>query len=235
MDDSGSDSSLEETAVKLVDKPLICFKNNTSIILSGATQCGKTFWINRFLKNLDHMYEGDPPCEVLYYYSHYQPLYDEMKSNLCDKITFKEGIPSLAYLLEYANDNRHRLVCLDDVMHLIVDNSDISLIFTQLSHHKSLSCVVVLQNIFNHGRYARTISLNSTYLVLFNNVRDKAQISYLGKQIYPNKNKAFMGIYTDCVKRPYSYLLLDMSPNINDMYRLRTCIFPSENMVIYEL
>ena len=218
-----------------LDNPAIQFQENSSIIISGSSKSGKTYWINTFLKHLDQMFEGQPPVEVLYFYLHHQPLYDEMKKNLGDRIIFKEGMPKLDDILDFAKDDNHRLIVLDDVMHLIVDDANISLLFTQLVHHKKLSCLIVYQNLFTSGRYARTISLNASYLVLFNNIRDKSQVSVLGRQIFPGKSRAFMDAYCDAVGEPYSYLVIDMTPTTPDQYRLRNKIFPNELMMKFEI
>ena len=125
-------------------KPLIQLQPNSSIIVSGSSKSGKTFWINEFLKNMSMMFDGESPIEVLYYFLHYQPLYDQMKKNLGDKITFREGAPTLSDITQFAKeDSHHRLIVLDDIMHLIVNNAAVSLLFTQLVHHKSLSCLFV--------------------------------------------------------------------------------------------
>ena len=116
-----------------------------------------------------------------------------------------------------------------------MNNDNIALLFTQLVHHKNMSCLIVYQNLFNAGKHAKTISLNAAYLVLFKNVRDKGQISYVGRQIYPGRSKVFMEAYTDAVSYPHSYLLIDMTATTNDLYRLRSKIFPAEQMIIYQI
>ena len=70
-----------------ISQPLIPFEENSSIIVTGSSKSGKTYWINKFLKNIDQMFEGRPPEEVLYFYLHDRPLYSEMKENLKDRIS----------------------------------------------------------------------------------------------------------------------------------------------------
>ena len=221
--------------VDMDDKPTIQFDENSSVMICGSSKSGKTYWINTFLKNLDKMFTGRPPDEVLYYYMHKQPLYGEMTDTLGDRIIFRQGVPTLEDILEFAkDDDNHRLIVLDDVMHLVVNNDDMSLLFTQLVHHKQLSCIIVYQNLYAKGKHSKTISLNSSYVVLFNNIRDKLQVRYLGSQVFPGKTKVFMKSYTDAMKEPHGYLLIDMTAAINDEYRLRTDIFPGEEMMSYQ-
>ena len=71
---------------------------------------------------------------------------------------------TLTLLLPRANDN-------------VVD------MFTRGSHHLILSVFLLSQNRFSKKKHSRTISLNTHYLVNFNNPRDRTQIAHLGRQI----------------------------------------------------
>jgi len=58
-------------------------------------------------------------------------------------------------------------------------------IFTKISHHRDISVLHLIQNLFDNNKYARTISLNSHYLALFKNPRDVGQFEVLARQMYP--------------------------------------------------
>jgi len=49
--------------------------------------------------------------------------------------------------------------------------------FTKILHHRNVSVVYLTQKVFDRNRYARTISLNAHYLVLFKNPRDASQFA----------------------------------------------------------
>ena len=70
--------------------------------------------------------------------------------------------------------------------------------------------------------------LNSHYLVLFKNLRDKLQILTLAKQMYPGQTDFFLNQYEEAVKRPFGYLLIDLKTTTQDNCRLRTNVLPSE-------
>ncbi|KAL9986974.1 hypothetical protein ACROYT_G001204 [Oculina patagonica] len=74
----------------------------------------------------------------------------------------------------------------------------------------------------------RSISLNSHYLVLFNNPRDKLQILTLAKQMYPGETVWFIKQYEEAVWRPFGYLFIDLKPTTQDSCRLRTNVLPDE-------
>ena len=81
-----------------------------------------------------------------------------------------------------------------------------------------LFCVIyIVQNLFHQGKGSRSISLNSHYLVLFKNPRDKLQILTLAKQMYPGQNDFFLNQYEETVKGPFGYLL----PIFGTMKKLR--------------
>ena len=74
----------------------------------------------------------------------------------------------------------------------VMNDSSMMKVFTERSHHQNISVIFMTQNIFHQGKTARTISLNTQYMVLFENARDPQQIKTLAKQMYPDKWMSFM-------------------------------------------
>ena len=101
-------------------------------------------------------------------------------------------------------------------------------LFTRGSHHRNLSVIYIIQNLFHQGKGSRSISLNSHYLVLFKNPRDKLQVLTLAKQMYPGRTEFFLRQYEEAVRRPYGYLLIDLKTTTQDDCRLRTNVLPGE-------
>ena len=102
-------------------------------------------------------------------------------------------------------------------------------LFTRGSHHRNLSVIYIVQNLFHQRKGSRSISQNSHYLVLFKNPRDKLQILTLAKQMYPGQTDFFLNQYEEAVKRPFGYLqLTDLKTTTQDNCRLRTNDLPSE-------
>ena len=205
---------------------LLPFKDCSSIMVCGATSSGKTRWTYRLLQN--HMFETDPEY-IMYCYAVWQPIFDEMEK--LPNFTLHQGLP--LNIDEWNPQSNHRLIIIDDLMEKVVDNLDMSLLFTQGCHHKSISVIFITQNLYLKGKYARTISLNTQYLVLFRSLRDVSQITTLGKQMFPGQSKLLTQVYNDVMKKPFAYLLIDNSPHGHPKYRLRTNIFPNEDTLIY--
>jgi hypothetical protein len=124
------------------------------------------------------------------------------------------------------------LVILDDLMEELDKN--ISLLFTRVSHHRDLSVIFLTQNMFPKSQHARTISLNShNMLVLFKSPRDVNQFAVLARQMYGSNSKFAIEAFEDASREAHGYLLVDMKPQTEDRFRLRTKIFPGEQTYVY--
>ena len=211
---------------------ILPFRPCSSMNISGCSNSGKTTWVFKLLKHLNGMYVENPPKHVLYCYGVYQPLFNEMET-VVPNLTFHEGLPSSNTLEELTTDKQHKMVILDDLMDQVTQSHDMELLFTRGCHHKNLSVIFINQNLYQQGKSARTIALNTQYLVLFRNMRDASQIAHMSRQIFPGHSNILTEIYQDCTKKPYSYLVIDMSPQSQDKYRLRTNIFPGEDPLVY--
>ena len=129
------------------------------------------------------------------------------------------------------------MVILDDQM----ENADISRkggsslakFFTQESHHRNLTVVFIVQNLFHQSKMMRTVSLNSQYVVLYKNPRDKHQIENLGRQMYPNNVRFLTSAFEDATAPPYGYLIVDLRPETPDTLRVRADVFSSKEQTVY--
>jgi len=71
--------------------------------------------------------------------------------------------------------------------------------------------------------------LNSHYIVVFKNPRDKTQPSILARQMFPGRTaKQFAIMFEKVTERPHGYLLIDLRQETPSEIRLRTNIFPEE-------
>jgi len=106
--------------------------------------------------------------------------------------------------------------------HMSDINQVVADIFTKISHHRNISILHLTQNLFDKNKYARTISLNAHYLVLFKNPRDVGQFSILARQMYPSSWNFAEEAYRDATERPFGYLFVDLKPDQDERCRLRT-------------
>ena len=208
------------------------FPSATTMCVTGGTGSGKTTWVHRLLKHRDVMFDT-PPVRVLYCYGVHQPVFDEMERTLGVKCV--QGLP-MEEIEAFSEGPEHKMIVLDDLMSQVVSHPGAELLFTQGSHHKNMTVLFISQNLFSQGKCARTIALNTHFLVLFRNFRDKAQVMHFGRQLYPERWKGFMEAYDDATQQRYGYLVVDMSPHTeDDRMRLRTSIFPGELTTVYDI
>ena len=75
--------------------------------------------------------------------------------------------------------------------------------------------------------------LNIWHLILFRNMRDASQVNTLARQMFPANTSKLLEAYQDYTTSPSSYLVIDMSPHIDEDFRLRTNIFPGDDTITY--
>ena len=191
------------------------------MVISGATGSGKTEWVKTFLRNISKLMVPAPE-EIIWCYGQWQPAYAQMSD-----IHFIEGMPKT----EHWTDNKPRLIILDDLMSEADER--VTKLFTKESHHKNLSVIFIVQNLFGKNKEQRTISLNSHYMIVFKNPRDVSQITHLAKQMYPGKVNYVLEAFKDATTKPYGYLLFDLRQETPDHMRLRTNVFPPDYQIVY--
>ena len=121
------------------------------------------------------MYQDPVPEKVLYCYGIDHPLFHEMSKTI-PNITFHKGLPTEEMLDMLEN----QLVVIDDIADDLVQSKAIQNLIVRQCHHCKVTLIFVLHNLYEQGKTARTIALNSQYLVLFRNPRDMSQIYILG-------------------------------------------------------
>ena len=104
-------------------------------------------------------------------------------------------------------------------------------LFTKGSHHRNLSVICLVQNLYYQEKEGRTMSLNSQYLVLFNNPRDQKQVMVLARQMYPGQREKFLNAYKMATSKPYGYLAIDLKPDTPNDKCLWPNVFEQTNKV----
>ena len=106
------------------------------------------------------------------------------------------------------------------------DSTTFNQLFTKVARHREVTVLFLKQNLFHQGGKHRTRNINTHYLVLFKNPRDKTVIHYIARQAYPNNSKFLMNAYHDATdNKPHGYLFLDFTQQCPENLRVRTDIF----------
>lgn len=193
-------------------------KHPSTIIISGPTQCGKSTFAVNLINHCNEIFNHEF-VEIIYCL----PTAQNFSYNFEKRVKIYEGVPDL----DHFADNKSRILILDDLM-TYQDQTFIEL-FTRISHHNNVTVIYLTQNLFNSKKGSRDITLNAHYIVFFKNPRDKNQISYLARQVFPENQKYIQEAFQDATSKPHGYLMMDLTQETCDDHRIRTNILPSEN------
>lgn len=194
----------------------IDFKHSATYLLSGPTGSGKSTFIKRFLQDRANLIDKYIE-EVVYCLPEEQVVDESIPFTILHR-----GVPDISMF----KDLKRRMVILDDLLSSV--DANVVELFTRGSHHYNLSVMFVVQNLFSKNKGCRDISLNSHYIILMKNPRDKHQINTLARQISPENSRFICEAYKDATEKPYGYLLLDLHQTTPENYRVRTNIFSSD-------
>ena len=193
-------------------------------IFAGPTGCGKTELLKRIL--LQHSKSISPRIKrIVWCYA--EPQYELERALRPLGVEFREGLPELNDFDGHAPT----LIIVDDFMSEA--GSEMTKFFTKGSHHRNISIIFIVQNIFHKGKETRSITLNAHYIVMFKNPRDKVQVKVLARQMFDKDAKVMEEAFSDATKNPHGYLLVDLKQATPEHLRLRTNIVPGESLTVY--
>ena len=164
----------------------IRFQVPSTILISGPSQAGKTCFVEKLIRYRDVMF-SKRFTSILWCYGAVRPVLQVCKST---RIRFMEGLPDNDALHSIPSQS---LVIIDDLMG--ESGHEVANMFTKYSHHKNMTIIFIVQNLFYQGKRMRDISLNAHYIVCFKNPRDRNQIYALAKQLYPISSKQMVQAY----------------------------------------
>ena len=122
------------------------------------------------------------------------------------------------------------VIVLDDLMEKASNRADVAALFTH-GRHNDTSVVFLTQNFFHKSKYARDMSLNIDYAVLFKNTRDPSMVTHLGQQM---GNVAFLKqAYRAATIDPFSHLFIDMRSDTPEALRYRSNVL-DETQTVYQ-
>jgi hypothetical protein len=211
------------------DSDTFKLKHPFTCLVVGPTKSGKSQYVNKILKNMAEIISPTPQ-KIYFVYSEWQPLYNEMVRNIPNI----EMIDSTVNLNLLKSDlETPKLLILDDMMsEMAADKkSSHNTLFTKGSHHWNLSIIFIVQNLFYGG--LKNSRVNAHYIFLFK-TPDKSQINHLARQLYPGQGTVLISAYTDTVtSKKYNPLLVDLTCDIDERFRLRSNILPDEYTIAY--
>lgn len=200
----------------------IRFQNPFTFLIAGPTSSGKSSIVFRLIQHRKKLMKENLDG-ILYCLPIGQKI--EIPQNIREDslVKFLHGLPDFKKF----TIGKSYLVILDDLMS--ETNADLMNLFTRHSHHRNISVIFLVQNVFFGGsKFFRTISLNCHYILCTKNPRDRQQITTLATQLYPENVKFLREAFSDATKKPYQYLLFDLTQTCCDTLRFRANIFPDD-------
>ena len=216
------------------------FQIPSNMMIVGPTSSGKTTWLKNLVKNKKEYFNVEPKMMFLFYKEH-QKVYDEMEKSMNDGTSSKgrnfpvfkkykklpDSVEELKDIFITYPKSIPKIVIFDDYLDEV--GPTLKHVFTVLTHHYNCFTIFLSQTLFDKSKELRTLSINTQYMVLFNNPRDRMSISQLAKQVFPGKVDFLNQAYYKATKgRAYGYLLLDFHQKQDDRIRVRSHIFPEE-------
>ncbi len=157
-------------------------------------------------------------------------MYDAISSDV-PNVHFQQGLLNKNDILKDFghHSSRHLIIILDDLMREVVDSPIMSDFFTINCHHSGCSVVFVSHNIFQQGKYSKSIAVNTGYFIILESPAAMDQIKLFGRQRFPDEKNIVLCAYQRSVlDRPFWYLFVDMPVNVPQDLRIRTDIFPNQ-------
>ena len=128
--------------------------------LKDVHKAAKPYWVKSLLENAQTTISPTPQ-RIIWCYGQWQPSYFYMMRTM-PGIEFNQGIPDDIDKADYLDVSQRNLIVLDDLMAQSGKVKRIADLFTKRSHHRNLSIIYIVQNIFNQGKEMRNISLKLT-------------------------------------------------------------------------
>lgn len=199
------------------------FNHPSNIFIVGPTGSGKTQFMEKALQQQQF---SPMPERLVWVYSEWQPAYARLQAYAkagqlghLRNIEFIKDDTDYEAIYKTMDAKTTNLLVLDDQMTEAKGNADhLANLFVKGSHHRSITVVLMLQNMFEKGM--RTASLNTQYMVLLKNPRDRSQIGKLADQLAPNNRRFLVNAYEDATKEPHSHLIIDFRQDTQDLLRL---------------
>ena len=198
-----------------------------SLIVSGPTSSGKSTLLFQILDNL---HQNTTPVieKVVYIYGIYQDIFKNYPN-----IFFTDNLDFMDCSTEVPT-----VIILDDLMSVLNNSKKLEELFTRGVHHKKVSVVLTLQNLFYHGGVMKTLRDNAMYIALTKHIQDVSKLDTFARQLESKNSNYFKESYADAVSKKYGYLFCDLHPHseLRDGHfkiKYRSLIHKPDGQVVY--
>lgn len=202
-------------------------------LLCGPSNSGKTRLIKRFIEHREQLFSQHFD-QIIYCHPHKivsnidQQLFQELE-DIYPPIEFIPGLPDLKELMNLTGNT---LLILEDMIDLLISSSEYSNLFSVYSSHYNISILTTSQNYFQHGKFAKTVLRNQSFLILFETRNDRQSANIISRQMFPGRSQfithCFNWLSQNIINRVDRYLYVECasnSPLPGNFPQIRTNIF----------
>lgn len=209
------------------------FAQPTQLLISGPTKSGKTSLVTKILQNREVMFE--PVAAKVYWFYTMLNSITPVQEALSD-VEFIEGIPDYDFISTKIVDNTPKILVMDDMQDVISTAkgaTDMTKIFTRLSHHSDVSLIFLVQDMYYNPKMRRITNQCENLIVMANGSGIMGQVGHFASQ--QGLNAQFVKDY--CLQNvrdlsSHGYLLISNGANVG-VDRVRTNILPGEENIIF--
>jgi hypothetical protein len=167
------------------------------------------------------------PTRIILSYKMFQPAYDDI-SKMNPNVELIEGLNLESIQFD---KNVPTMLIVDDQMSDVVKNELLQTFAIRGVHHLSVSLILLNQNLFPQGKYGRDIRLNCHYVVIMKSPTLSSQVSYFGRQLFPDTPRFLSDAYKKATAAPYSSLVINLHPLCDDKLRISEGFFSKDHFV----
>ena len=176
-----------------------------SMILTGNSMSGKTSFVFDLIDNINNIVIN-PPQEIHFLYSVDQPIYAKYR----DKINFTKNVDILTLTPE---DEGGAMIIIDDMSDILVKDPNLVSLFTKNTHHKNISVILILQNLFIQSPNYVTLRQNACYYGFTDVGMNLTALNIFASRLGGKEmSQYFKAAYKNTMKKKFQVLLLDAHP-----------------------
>ena len=138
------------------------FLTPSSILVAGPSGSGKTVFVSKLFQNFSHYFQGYLSTFIIVMASG-NPLLKPCKKWGLNSM---KVYPNVKTWMPGLKKPKGGFLVMDDLMDEGGNDKKVLDLFTKDSHHRNITDIYLLQDLFPRGKYAKTISRNAHYIVV---------------------------------------------------------------------